>query len=166
MSTKITGKINPVPEGFHTITPVLVVQGAAAAIEFYKRAFGAEECARTLGPDGVSIVLAELRIGDSKLLLCDEFPAVGSRSPLALSGSPVTMHLYVRDVDTLWRQALEAGVHVLMPLEDAYWGDRYGKVADPFGHHWSLASRRRDLSAEEIAERAKTAFGLDLEADE
>jgi uncharacterized glyoxalase superfamily protein PhnB len=154
-----TSKVKPVPEGFHTVTPFLSVQGAGVALEFYKSAFGAKEQSRTLGPDGVSIVHAELQIGDSIVLLCDEAPALGIKSPFTLGGSPVTLHLYVEDVDTLWRQALDAGARVIVPLEDTYWGDRYGKVADPFGYQWSLASRRRDLTPEEIAERAKAAFG-------
>jgi len=155
----MTEKVNPIPRGYHTVTPFLVVQDANAAIEFYKNAFGAEEHGRILGVDGVSIAQAELQIGDSLILLSDELPSIGIRSPLAVGGSSVTIHLYVRDVDSLWIQALQAGVQVLFPLQDVYWGDRYGKVVDPFGHYWSLASRRRKLSPEEIAERAKAAFG-------
>lgn len=155
----MTTKVKPVPEGFHTLTPYLVVQGAAAAIDFYKQAFGAEEHSRTLAADGVSIAHAELQIGDSLLLLCDQLPSAGINSPAVLGGSPVTLHLYVKDVDSLWRQALDAGVRVLFPLQDTYWGDRYGKVIDPFGHCWSLASRTRDLTPEEIAERAAAVFG-------
>lgn len=155
----MASKVKPVPEGFHSVTPYLIVQGGSAAIEFYKNAFGAEERSRTVGVDGVSIVYAELKIGDSLVLLSDESPAMGLKSPLALGGSPVSLHLYVEDVDTLWTQTLNAGAHVLAPLEDTYWGDRYGKVVDPFGHYWSLASRRRDLTLDEIAERAKALFG-------
>ena len=155
----MANKVNPVPDGFHTVTPLLVVQGASAAIEFYKNAFGAQERSRSLGQDGASIVHAELRIGDSIILLCDEFPHLGITSPRTLGGSPVTLHLYVENVDTLWRQALNAGAQVMLPLEDTYWGDRYGKVIDPFGYPWSLATRRRELTPEEIAERAKAAFG-------
>lgn len=155
----MTEKVNPIPRGYHTVTPFLVVQDANAAIEFYKNAFGAEEHGRILGIDGVSIAQAELQIGDSLILLSDELPSIDIRSPLAFGGSSVTIHLYVRDVDSLWMQALQAGVQVLFPLQDVYWGDRYGKVVDPFGHYWSLASRRRKLSPEEIAERAKAAFG-------
>ena len=155
----MTEKVNPIPRGYHTVTPFLVVQDANAAIAFYKNAFGAEEHGRILGIDGVSIAQAELQIGDSLILLGDELPSIDVRSPLAFGGSSVTIHLYVRDVDSLWIQALQAGVQVLFPLQDVYWGDRYGKVVDPFGHYWSLVSRRRKLSPEEIAERAKAAFG-------
>jgi PhnB protein len=151
--------VKPVPEGYHTVTPHLTVRGAARAIEFYTRAFGAEEVARMPGPDGRRMHAA-LRIGDSVVFLNDEFPEFGgSPSPAGLGGTPVTIHLYVDDVDALFARAVAAVAAVRMPLEDAFWGDRYGKVADPFGHEWSLASRKEVLTPQEMARRAKAAFG-------
>jgi PhnB protein len=155
----MTHRIKPVPEGYHTLTPHLVVKGAGQAIEFYKKAFGAEEILRMPGPDGKSIMHAEIRIGDSRLFLVDEFPEMGTRGPLGIGGTPVTIHVYVEDVDTVFNRAVAAGAQVRMPLEDAFWGDRYGQVTDPFGHRWSLATRKEDLTPEEISQRAQAAFG-------
>ena len=152
-------KVKPVPERFRTVTPHLVVRDANAAIEFYKKAFGAKEHSRAAGPDGKSIMHAELEIGDSRLFLNDEFPDWGEKSPLGLNGSAVTIHLYVADADALWQQALSAGAKELMPLSDAFWGDRYGKLVDPFGHKWSIASHIEDLTPEEMTKRAAAAFG-------
>ena len=166
MASKTSGRVNPVPKGFHTVTPVLIIRGAADAIEFYKHAFDAKEHSRALAQDGVSIAQAELQIGNSRILVCDEYPEIGITSPVTVNGSTVIVHLYVKDVDTLWRQALDSGARVLIPLEDTYWGDRYGKLIDPFGHQWSLASRRRNLSEEEIAERAKALFNAEQSPDE
>lgn len=146
----------PVPEGFRTITPHLVVDGAAEAIEFYRKAFGAEETLRMPGPDG-KLMHAELKIGDSALMLNDPFPEYGAVGPKAIGGSPVTIHLYVNDVDALWDRAIKAGVKVLMPLMDAFWGDRYGLVEDPYGHRWSMATHKEDLTLEEIGQRAAAA---------
>jgi PhnB protein len=150
----------PIREGFHTITPSLIVKGAAEAIEFYKRAFGAEELGRTpmRGPDGQTrIAHAELRIGDSMLLLADEFPEYGVTGPKG--GSPVTIHLYVTDADAVFNRAVEAGATVRMPLMDAFWGDRYGKLTDPFGHDWSIATHLEDVPDEEIPKRMAAAMG-------
>lgn len=152
-------KVNPIPEGFHTITPHLVVRDGNAAIQFYKRAFGAEELARMPGPDGQSVMHAELRIGNSILFLCSEFPEMGARSPQALNGTPVTLHLYVENVDRAFARAVEAGATALMPPQDQFWGDRYGKLADPFGHHWSIATHVEDVTPEQCAERAAKMFG-------
>jgi uncharacterized glyoxalase superfamily protein PhnB len=155
----MAGKVKRVPKGCHTLTPHLVVGGASNAIEFYKKAFGAKELRRALGPDGKSILHAELQIGDSRLFLNDEFPQMGSHSPLALKGTPVTIHMWCEDVDSAWQQAVQAGAKVAMPLADQFWGDRYGVVTDPFGHSWAMASHMRDPSPEEMQKAAAAAFG-------
>ena len=149
----------PIPEGYHTVTPHLTVRGAARAIDFYARAFGAEELTRMPAPDGERIMHAELRIGDSRVFLNDEFPDMGGRSPEALGGTPASLHLYVEDVERAFARAVAAGAKVHMPLQDMFWGDRYGRLVDPFGHEWSMATRREDLSPDEIGARAATAFG-------
>lgn len=141
--------VRPIPEGFRTVTPHLVCDGAAAAIDFYKRAFGAVEIGRMDMPNG-KIGHAEIRIGDSRLMLADAFPDYGSLGPLALKGTPVFIHLYVDDADAVWDQAVAAGARPTMPLGDAFWGDRYGQVEDPFGHRWSIATHRRDVSMDEM----------------
>ena len=133
----------------HTVTPHLVCAGAADAIEFYKKAFGAEEIIRLPGPDG-KIMHACLKIGDSAIMLADEFPAFGSRGPKALGGSPVTIHLNVDDADAFAGRAADAGAKITMPVADMFWGDRYGQLEDPFGHRWSVAHHVRDMTAEEI----------------
>lgn len=139
----------PIPEGMHSLTPHLVCAGAANAIEFYKKAFNAVEQARLPGPDG-KLMHAAVRIGDSTLMLVDENPQWGMLGPNALKGSPVTIHLYVKDVDATVAQAVSAGAKVTMPVADMFWGDRYGQLEDPFGHRWSVATHVRDLSPEEI----------------
>ncbi|HEX8785200.1 MAG TPA: VOC family protein [Telluria sp.] len=144
-------QVRPIPEGFHTVTPHLVCAGANEAIEFYKQAFGAVELSRMPGPDG-KIMHAGLRIGDSPLMLADEFPAYGSMGPLALKGTPVVIHLYVADVDAVFAQAIAAGAKAIMPPADMFWGDRYGQLVDPFGHRWSLATHTRDLTPEQMRE--------------
>ena len=143
-----------VPEGYHSVTPALIVRDAAAAIEFYKKAFGAEEIDRMAGPDG-SIMHAEIRIGDSLIMLGEENEQWGTRSPLLTNGNPGSLHLYVEDADAAFERALEAGAKVRYPLEDAFWGDRYGKVTDPFGHEWGLATRIKDMTPAEIARAGK-----------
>jgi uncharacterized glyoxalase superfamily protein PhnB len=145
--------IAPVPEDFHTITPQLVVQGVARAIEWYTTALGANELLRNLAPDGKSIMHAELLLGDSRFFVVDEFPG-SMASPATLGGTPVTLHLYVSDVDAVFDRAVEAGAQVLMPVADQFWGDRYGMLADPFGHRWSIASRIEDLSPNALRTRA------------
>jgi PhnB protein len=127
-------------------------------IEFYKKAFGAVEKRRAPGPDGTSIMHAELRVGDSIILLNDEFPDMGALSPLASNTTPVTLHLYVEEADKQFQQALSAGAEVVMPLEDQFWGDRYGVVKDPSGHHWSIGSHMEDLTPEQMQERMTKAF--------
>ena len=151
--------VKPIPEGFNSITPHLVVKGAAEAIEFYKNAFGAVEMVRLPGPDGNSIMHASLRIGDSVVMLVDEYPDIGCVSPSLTNGTPVTVHLYVEDVDSVFARALEAGAKETMPLENTFWGDRYGKLEDPFGHSWSLATHIEDLTPEQIMENAAKVFG-------
>jgi uncharacterized glyoxalase superfamily protein PhnB len=133
----------------HTVTPHLVCAGAAAAIDFYQRAFNATEVARMPGPDG-KLIHAAVRIGDSTVMLVDEFPEWGSVGPKALKGTPVTIHLYVTDADAFTARAIAAGAKVIMPLQDMFWGDRYGLLEDPFGHRWSVATHIRDLTPEEM----------------
>lgn len=149
-------KVNPIPEGFHTVTPHIVLKDAAEAIEFYKKAFGAEEIDRMSGPDGKTVMHAELQIGDSRLMVCDEFPGMtGYQAPSSLKGTTVTLHLYVPDVDAVFARAVEAGAEATMKPMDAFWGDRYGKLVDPFGHHWGVATRVKNLTPEEIAKGAQ-----------
>lgn len=146
-----------VPAGFHTITPHLVVRDAAQAVELYQRAFSAGVRGIHRTPDG-KIMNADLKIGDSILLLNDEFPAMKVLSPQSLGGSAVTIHIYTADVDAMFSQAVAAGATVVMPVRDMFWGDRYGQLLDPFGHRWSLATHREDLSSEEIEKRGQAAF--------
>jgi PhnB protein len=150
--------VKPIPEGFHTLTPHIVVRDADKAIDFYKRAFGAEEIARMAGPGGKGIMHAELKIGDSILMLVDEFPDMGCLSPLSVGGTGVTLHLYVEDVDGVTEQAVKAGATLKMPVTDMFWGDRYGMVADPFGHQWSIATHTHDFTVEEMKAAAEKAF--------
>lgn len=152
------GQVKPIPAGYHSVTPHLTVKDGNAAIAFYKKAFGAEEIARMPGPDGKSIMHAELRIGDSCIMINDEFPEYGIKSPAAYQGSPVTIHLYVDDVDAVFKKALAEGATEAMPLQDQFWGDRYGKIVDPFGHHWSLATHVEDVPPEEMPARAEAAM--------
>ena len=151
-------KVDPIPADARSVTPHLVVSDGAAAIEFYKTAFGAEEVFRMPAPDGRRVLHAEITIGDSRVMLTGEFPEFGSRGPAALGGTPVTLHLYVEDVDAAYDRAVTAGATATMPPADMFWGDRYGKVTDPFGHSWSLATHVRDVTPEEMAEGAKAAF--------
>ncbi len=151
-------EIKPIPENMHTLTPHLVCDGAAEAIEFYRRAFGAEELGRVPGPDG-KLLHGLIRIGDSNLMLVDESPQWGSFGPKSLKGTPVTLHLYVKDVDTVTQRAVAAGARVVMPVEEMFWGDRYGVVEDPFGHRWSVATHVRDASPEEIRAAAEQVCG-------
>lgn len=139
----------PIPDGMHSITPHLVCAGADEAIKFYAKAFGAVEKMRVPGPGG-KLVHACVQIGDSQLFLVDEFPEWGAIGPKELKASPVTIHLQVEDADASFAQAVAAGCTVTMPLDDAFWGDRYGSVKDPFGHSWSIATHKVDLSPEEI----------------
>ena len=143
-----------IPSGMHSVTPHLVCAGAANAIEFYKKAFGAEEQGRLPGPDG-RIMHAAVKIGDSTVMLVDEMPEWGSLGPKALKGSPVTIHLYVDDADRFVERAAKAGAKVTMPVAEQFWGDRYGKLEDPFGHHWSVATHVRDVGPDEMKKAMK-----------
>jgi uncharacterized glyoxalase superfamily protein PhnB len=150
--------VSPIPEGHHTLTPHLVVKGGMAAIDFYKRAFGAVEAGVMPGPDGQSVMHGELKIGDSMIYLCDEFPMMDTKSPESAGTTTTTIHMYVPDADAAFARAVEAGAKVAMPLMDAFWGDRYGKLTDPFGHSWSIATHKEDLTPEQIGERAAAFF--------
>jgi PhnB protein len=146
--------VKAIPDGYHTLTPYMTVRDAARAIEFYKQAFGAVEKGVMKGPDG-KVMHAELRIGDSLFMLADEFPQYGSLSPLSTGGSGMGLHIYVEDVDSAFDRAVRAGAKTEMPVTDTFWGDRYGKLADPFGHKWSIATHKRDMSREEMDEEMK-----------
>jgi PhnB protein len=146
----------PIPEGYHTATPYLIVSDAASAIDFYKKAFGATELMRMTQPDG-RIGHAEIKIGDSPIMLADEFPEIGARSPQRFGGSPVSILLYVEDVDALFSQAVAAGGKVLRPVKDQFYGDRSGGVTDPFGHVWYIATHKEDVAPEEMHKRAAAA---------
>jgi len=153
----VPSSIHPIPKGYHSITPYLVVNDAARAIDFYKRAFGAQEKMRMDGPGG-KIAHAELKIGDSIIMLSDEMPGSGTRSPRSLGGSAASVFLYVENVDTVFKQAVSAGAKADAEPSDMFWGDRYGKVTDPFGHQWSLATHKEDVAPEEMAKRTKEAM--------
>lgn len=150
----MTGKVTKVLDDFHTITPHLTVLGVADAIAFYCHAFGAAELYRNLAPDGKSIMHVELMLGDSRFFLHDEFPEHGEVSPLGCQCTGVKLHLYVDDVDDMFQRAVEAGATVTMPVQDCFWGDRYGILVDPFGHRWSIATRIEDLSPSQLQKRA------------
>ena len=145
---------NQTEQRMRSVTPHLVCAGAAQAIEFYKKAFGAVEEARLPGSDG-KLMHAMIRIGDSQIMLADEFPEWGALGPKALKGSPVTIHLYVDDADAFARRAAAAGAKITMPVDEMFWGDRYGKLEDPFGHHWSVGTHVRDVSPEEMQRAMK-----------
>ena len=149
--------VNPIPEGYHSLQIYLAVEDAAKAIDFYKEAFGAEETIRMPGPDG-KVAHAELQIGDSKLMLSDPFPQSNVRPPSERGGATASVFMYVDDVDATFAQAQQAGATVVSELEDMFWGDRFGTVADPFGHVWAMATHKEDLSEEEMAERSKAAM--------
>jgi PhnB protein len=145
--------VKPIPEGYHSITPYLIIDGAADALEYYKKAFGATELFR-MEHDG-KIGHAEMKIGDSPFMLADEQPAQGNRGPKALGGSPVGIMIYVEDVDTIYKQAIDAGATEVRPLQDQFYGDRSGTLTDPFGHVWTVATHKEDVSPEEIDKRIK-----------
>ena len=145
---------SPIQAGYHTITPAIVVRDAAKAIDFYKQAFGAEEVDRMVGPDG-SIMHAEIRIGDSLIMLGEENEQWGTRSPLTLNGVHGSLHIYVADADATVDRAVKAGAAIRYPMEDAFWGDRYGKVTDPFGHEWGIATRVKNMTREEMEAAGK-----------
>ena len=154
----IQPKSDAVPAGMHSVTPHLVCAGAADAIDFYKRAFGAEEAIRLPGPNG-KLMHAAIRIGDSTVMLVDEMPEWGALGPKSLTGTPVTIHLYVADVDAFVARAVAAGATLTMPIADMFWGDRYGQIEDPFGHRWSVATHLRDMTADEILQAMRNMGG-------
>jgi PhnB protein len=147
----------PVPEGYHTVTPYLAVEDASKAIDYYKKAFGAKERVRMDAPDG-KIGHAELEIGDSIVMLSDPFPQASTKPPKELGGTSASVFLYVDDVDSVVQDAIDAGATITMPVENQFWGDRFGTVTDPFGHLWSVATHVEDVPPEEMAERAKAAM--------
>jgi PhnB protein len=154
----MTKAVKPIPDGHHAVTPYLIVKGAASAIEFYKKALGAREMLRVPAPAS-RIGHAELRFGDSVVMLADEFPDIGARGPQSFGGSPVSIHLYVEDVDAVFRQAIAAGATLVNPVKDQFYGDRMGSFTDPFGHTWHVATHIEDLSPEELQKRAAKAHG-------
>jgi PhnB protein len=141
--------VKPIPDGYHTLTPFLTVRDAVRAIDFYKQAFGAVERGVMKGPDG-KVMHAELKIGDSIIMLSDEFPEFGALSPQSSGGAGMGLHIYVDGVDAAFDRAVKAGAQVEMPVADQFWGDRYGKLKDPFGHKWSIATHTKELSADEM----------------
>jgi PhnB protein len=148
-----TGQVKTVPDGYHSATPYLVVDGAAKALDFYRRVFGATERMRLPGPGG-KVGHAEFSIGDSVIMIADEHPEMGARGPRAFGGAAVSLHLYLPDVDATVKAAVDAGAKVLRPVEDKFYGDRMGTIEDPFGHRWHIATHREDVSATELARRA------------
>ena len=158
----MSDKVQSIPEGFRTVTPHLCVRGAAEAIDFYTRAFGAVEVFRMPGPDG-KVMHAEVKIGDSIVMLSDEFLEWGAKGAQTLGGTPVSLNLYVEDCDAVFKQAVEAGATVKMELADQFWGDRYGQVVDPFGQVWAIATHVKDLTPEEIGQAAAAAMSGNCE---
>src|SRR5262249_11838489 len=150
--------VKAIPEGYHSVTPYLIIRGAAAAIDFYTKAFGADELFRFPSPDG-KIGHAEIKIGDSPVMLADEYPDMGYKSPQSIGGSPVSLMIYVEDVDTIFNQAVTAGATVKEGVQDKFYGDRSGTVVDPFGHIWHIATHKEDVSMEELTRRPKAANG-------
>ena len=151
-------KTKYIPDGYHTATPYLIVNGGARAIEFYKQAFGATEVMRMPAPGG-KLGHAEIKIGDSKIMLADEFPEMDARGPQTIGGTPVSLMLYFEDCDAVTARAVASGAKVLRPVEDHFYGDRSGTILDPFGHKWTIATHKADLSAEELQKRAAALFG-------
>jgi len=155
----VANQVQPIPEGYTTLTPYITVKDGDAAIAFYKKAFGAEELFRMPGPDGKSVMHAELQIGNARMMLGEEMPVPGTaKSPESVNTTTVSMHLYVPDVDASYKRALEAGATSMFEPMDAFWGDRFGKVVDPFGHQWGMATHIADLTPEEVAKGAKEWF--------
>ena len=153
----MANKAQAVPKGYHTVTPSLFVTGAAKAIDFYKKALGAEELMRFPGPGG-AIMHAEIKVGDSIVMLADEMPEQGGRSPKSIGGTPVSFFVYREDVESAWKRAVDAGAKVLVPLADQFWGDRTGCLEDPFGHQWWLAQHVQDLTPDQIQKNAEAFF--------
>ena len=150
--------VKHVPEGFNTVSTYLIVKNAQEALDFYQKAFGAELRYRMRGPDGKSTMHAEMRLGNSTVMLTDENPQWGTKSPATLGGTPASLHVYVDNADKLFDRAVKAGCTVKAPLMDAFWGDRYGKLTDPFGHEWGIATHKEDVSPDEMERRAAEWF--------
>ena len=146
------GKVNPIPQGYHSATPYLIVNGAARAIEFYKKAFGATELMRFPGPGG-KLMHAEIKVGDSPIMLADEMPEMEAKSPQAYGGTPVGIMLYVTDADATFKQAVAAGAKVVKPVQDQFYGDRSGTLIDPFGHKWTIGTHVEDVRSDEMQRR-------------
>jgi PhnB protein len=153
----MANRVNPIPKGYHSVQPYLTLNDTARAIEFYKRAFGAQEVMRMDGPNG-KIGHAEIKIGDSVVMLTDEMPGMGTRSPQSLGGTTSAVMIYVDNADTVFNQAVAAGAQVEMPLADMFWGDRYGRLKDPFGHSWSVATHIEDVAPAEMSKRMQEAM--------
>ena len=149
--------VSHIPAGYHTVTPYLVVNGGAKALEFYRRAFGATETTKLMMPDG-RLGHAEIRLGDSVIMLSDEFPEFGGKAPPTLGGTPVCIHLYVEDVDAFFKRALAAGAKERKPIVDQFYGDRSGQLEDPFGHLWWVATHKEDVAPEELQKRVQALF--------
>ena len=148
--TTAKSRVSAIPKGYHSVTPVLTIKGAEQAIEFYKKAFGAKDLDRAYMPGGNIILHAEMQIGDSRIMLNDEFPEMNCKSPQSVGGASTALYIYVKDVDKIFTQASAAGATVTMPVMDAFWGDRTGQLIDPYGHVWSFATRKRNLSTKEM----------------
>ncbi|HXV50654.1 MAG TPA: VOC family protein [Nitrosopumilaceae archaeon] len=148
----------PIPDGYSTITASLIVKDAANAVEFYKKAFGAQELYRFLGPDGKTIMHTELKIGNSRIMLSEEAPQMNCRSPQSLGGTGIHIYMYVDDADTTFNKAVAAGAKPTMPIADMFWGDRFGTIEDPFGHVWGIATHKKDMSTEEINKAGQEFF--------
>jgi len=149
--------VNPIPKGYHAVTPYLIIRGAASAIEFYRKAFNAAELMRFAGPDG-KIMHAEIKIGDSQIMLADEMPDVGYVGPQSLNGTTVGFHIYVQNVDQWFTRALAAGAKELRPVQDQFYGDRSGTLLDPYGHMWTIATHVEDVGTEELRRRAEASM--------
>ncbi len=151
-------QVQPIPPGYHTVSPHLAVRGGVEAMEFYKKAFGAEERGRFMAPDGKRLMHGEIKIGDSIVMLGEENPQRGCAAPQSVNATTVSLYLYVHDADKLFNQAVAAGAKSLMPMADMFWGDRVGTVADPFGHQWTIATHKEDVPPEEMKKRGDAFF--------
>lgn len=151
-------KLDPIPPGFRTVTPYLSIDGAAQALEWYKKAFGAKELDREATPDG-KLMHARIRIGDSIVMMSDVFPGADSQAPTTLGNTTTTLHIYAKNVEKLWEQAVSAGAKVTMPLDNQFWGERYGKLKDPFGHNWSI-SQRIPMTRQEMKQKQEQAMAM------
>jgi PhnB protein len=158
VAKSVRKKVSPIPKGYTAVTAHLVCKGAADAMDFYAKAFGAKDKGRLTGPNGI-VVHGEMKIGDALIMLGEEMPDMGAQSPLALGGSPVTMMLYVKDVDAAYAKATAAGCTTKMPPANMFWGDRYCRVADPFGHQWAIATHIEDMTIREMSKRMAAEFG-------